>query len=241
MGRTVHVTIFNEFHHERNEQHPASKLYPNGMHSALADLLRVDEELQVTTATQDQPEHGLTAELLEATDVLLWWGHVHQHEVSDAVVDRVCRRVLDGMGFVPLHSSCLSKPFCRLLGTSGQIKWRESGDKERLWVIDHTHPIVAGLGEYVELAEVEMYGEPFDVPTPDDLIFISWFTGGEVFRSGCCWRRGRGRIFYFRPGHETFPIYFDPTVGRILRNACHWAAPDPEMPVPVFGHSQALE
>jgi trehalose utilization protein len=68
-----------------------------------------------------------------------------------------------------------------------------------------------------------MYGEVFDVPAPDELVFVSWFTGGEVFRSGCCYTRGRGRIFYFRPGHETHASYHHPDVRRVIANAVDWA------------------
>jgi trehalose utilization protein len=151
------------------------------------------------------------------------------------VVDRVYKRVLDGMGLIVLHSGHYSKVFKRLMGTSCSLKWREAGEKERLWVIEPGHPIVEGLGEYIEIPHVEMYGERFDIPAPDTLVFVSWFQGGEVFRSGCCFHRGSGKIFYFRPGHETFPIYYQPEIRRVLRNAVHWAAPV-KGPKVVFDH-----
>ena len=210
------------------------------MHNAIGDYLKGQPGFEVRTATLDEPEHGLTEEVLDNTDVLIWWGHAAHGEVQDEIVDRVHARVLDGMGLICLHSAHYSKIFRKLMGTTCSLKWRESGEKERIWVIEHGHPIVEGLGEYFELEHAEMYGEPFDIPEPDTLIFISWFPGGEVFRSGCCYHRGRGKVFYFRPGHETYPLYYDQNVLRVLANASRWAAPG-NGPKPVFGHSQPLE
>jgi len=218
----VAVTIWNEFRHEREDDAVAA-VYPDGIHATLADALAADHE--VRTATLEEPAHGLTADVLAATDVLVWWGHDAHDDVDGAVADRVQERVLEGMGFVPLHSSHYSKPFKQLMGTSCSLQYREDGGTERLWVVDPGHPIADGLDEAIELPETEMYGEPFDVPAPDRLVFVSWFEGGEVFRSGCCYRRGKGRIFYFRPGHETYPIYENEAVQQVLRNAIAWAAP----------------
>ena len=169
------------------------------------------------------PEHGLTDEVLDNTDVLFWWGHVLHGEVSDAVVAKVYERVLKGMGLVVLHSGHFSKIFKKLMGTGCNLKWRESGDLERLWVVKPSHPIAAGLGEYFELPAEETYGEHFDIPAPDEVVFASWFSGGELFRSGCCFERGNGRIFYFRPGHETFPTFYDENVKKVLVNSALWA------------------
>jgi len=239
MNRTVRVTVWNEYRHEKTNEH-IGKIYPNGMHNAIGDYLKGQPGFEVRTATLDEPEHGLTEEVLDNTDVLIWWGHAAHAEVQDEIVDRVHARVLDGMGLICLHSAHYSKIFRKLMGTTCSLKWRESGEKERIWVIEHGHPIVEGLGEYFELEHAEMYGEPFDIPEPDTLIFISWFPGGEVFRSGCCYHRGRGKVFYFRPGHETYPLYYDQNVLRVLANASRWAAPG-NGPKPVFGHSQPLE
>jgi trehalose utilization protein len=196
------------------------------MHEAIAKHLRAQPDTRVRTATLDEPEHGLTEDVLRETDVLTWWGHVAHGEVSDEVVDRVQKRVVTGgMGLLVLHSGHVSKIFTKLMGTTCLLKWREAGEKERLWVIDRAHPIADGLPDYFELPHTEMYGEPFDVPQPDQLVLISWFAGGEVFRSGGCWHRGRGKVFYFRPGHETFPIYYDENVLRVITNAIRWAAP----------------
>lgn len=234
----IRVTVWNEYRHERNDQHVAS-IYPEGIHTTIGAALE-KSGLKVRTATLDEPEHGLSEEVLASTDVLLWWGHQAHGEVSDEIVTRVQKRVLDGMGLIVLHSGHFSKIFKRLMGTSCDLKWRESGDRERLWVVAPGHPIVEGLGEYVEIASEEMYGEHFDIPTPDTLVFISWFTGGEVFRSGCCYTRGVGKIFYFRPGHETLPTYHHPEVQRVIANAVYWAAPTPTAHR-IFGNTPALE
>ncbi len=224
MSKAIRVTVWNEFLHEKKHE-AVRKVYPEGIHKVIADGLRKAGGFEVREAWQEQPEHGLTEEVLAQTDVLFWWAHMGHGMVEDAIVDRVQQRVLEGMGIVFLHSGHFSKPFKRLMGTSCDLKWREVGEKERLWVVDPGHPIADGLPEYFELPETEMYGEHFDIPQPDQQVFISWFAGGEVFRSGCCWHRGKGKIFYFRPGHETYPIYYNETIQHVLANGARWAAP----------------
>jgi trehalose utilization protein len=220
----LRVTVWNEFRHERTM--PAVKeIYPDGMHRTIASFLDAPD-CAVRTAVLDDPEHGLTEEVLAATDVLVWWGHMFHELVGDAVVDRVQQRVLAGMGLVPLHSAHMSKPFRRLMGTSGRLRWRDDGEEELLWVVAPGHPAVAGLGKpFIRIPVEEMYGEYFDSPQPDEVVLISAFAGGEVFRSGCAFHRGRGRIFYFRPGHEAFPTFHHPDVQAVIRNAVRWAAP----------------
>ncbi|MBS7639008.1 MAG: ThuA domain-containing protein [Candidatus Bathyarchaeia archaeon] len=239
MSIKINVTVWNEFIHER-EDPKVAKIYPEGMHAVIARYLS-SQGFNVRAAIFDEHEHGLTEEVLNNTDVLIWWGHVAHERVSDAVVDRVYRRVTrDGMGLIVLHSGHLSKIFRRLLGTSCELKWREAGEKERVWVVAGGHPITEGLGDYFEIEREEMYGEPFDIPPPDELIFISWFKGGEVFRSGCCFYRGLGKIFYFRPGHESYPTYYNPDVLRVISNAVRWCAPV-KRPRPVMGNVKPLE
>lgn len=217
------VTIWNEYRHEIMDDDVA-KIYPQGMHVPIMKFLE-SEGFKVQIATLDQPEHGLTDDVLSTTDVLTWWGHSAHEEVKDEVVERVYQRVLDGMGLVALHSSHFSKIFRKLMGTSCGIYWRKDGGKERIWVVNPGHPIASGLPDYFEIPHAEMYGEPFDIPEPDSLVFVSWFPGGEVFRSGCCYSRGRGKIFYFRPGDEVYPIYHDRTVLDIIKKAVLWSAP----------------
>lgn len=233
MSTNLRVTIWNEYRHERSNPQIA-EIYPHGMHGAIAQHLR-EQGLEVHAATLDEPEHGLTSEVLEDTDVLIWWGHTAHHEVDDAIVERVQARVLAGMGLVVLHSGHFSKIFKRLMGTSCDLKWREAGEKERIWVVEPGHPIAEGLPPYFEIEHEEMYGERFDIPAPETLVLISWFQGGEVFRSGCCYTRGKGKIFYFRPGHETYPTYYHPYVLRVITNGVRWAHQTPSHPV-TFGN-----
>jgi len=237
MPETIRVTVWNENLHEQTDPKVRS-VYPDGIHGAIAGYLS-QQGLEVTTATLDQPEHGLTDEVLNSTDVLTWWGHGAHDKVEDEIVDKVHRRVLAGMGLIVLHSGHFSKIFRKLMGTTCNLKWREADEKERIWTVQPGHPIAEGIGEYFELTE-EMYGEFFDIPQPEQLVFVSWFEGGEVFRSGCTYTRGNGKIFYFRPGHETYPTYYNPQVMKIIANGVRWAAPS-HGPAPVFDNAKPLE
>ncbi len=220
----IKVTVWNEFHHERNLDR-VKELYPNGIHAVIAEFLKCSD-ISVRTATLDQPECGLTQDVIDDTDVLIWWGHAKHDLVPDEIVKRVRDAVVDrGMGMIFLHSAHKSKPFMSLLGTSGNLKWRCAKEKARVWTVAPSHQIAQGLGEYFEIPHEEMYGEPFVIPQPDELVFISWFQGGEVFRSGCCYHRGNGNIFYFQPGHEEYPNYYIPEVQQVIKNAVRWAAP----------------
>ncbi|MEF2070522.1 ThuA domain-containing protein [Consotaella aegiceratis] len=217
----IRTVVWNEFVHEK-ENPVVRELYPEGIHGKIAEVLAADPDVEVSTATLEEPEHGLPAERLDTTDVLVWWGHKAHGQVADAVVERVLERVHQGMGLIVLHSGHFSKVFKRLMGTPCSLRWREAGERERLWAIDRAHPIVQGVGPSIELPNAEMYGEPFLVPEPMETVFVSWFEGGEVFRSGLTYKRGAGRIFYFRPGHETYPIYHNPEIQTVLRNAVRW-------------------
>jgi trehalose utilization protein len=220
-GVTIRVVIWNEFIHER-EDTSVRAIYPDGIHATIAAALGSDG-MSISTATLDQDEHGLAQVRLQETDVLLWWGHKAHGEVADTVVDRIAQRVYEGMGLIVLHSGHFSKIFKRLMGTPCSLRWREAGERERMWVLNPSHPIARGLGSAIEVPNSEMYGEPFLVPEPMETVFISWFQGGEVLRSGVTYRRGAGNIFYFSPGHETYPIYHLPAVQTVLRNAVGWA------------------
>lgn len=238
--KKIRVTIWNENVHEKTNA-DVRKLYPEGLHGVLAKNLAASD-LTIRTATLDQPEHGLTEEVLNDTDVLLWWGHAAHDRVDDKIVARVQQRVWDGMGLIALHSAHMSKIFRALNGTSGKLHWREVGEKERLWVIDPAHPIAAGLPEHFELPYEEMYGEPFMIAGDAKVILMSWFEGGELFRSGFTLQRGNGKLFYFRPGHETFPSFYDANVIRTIANAVRWACPAAaSMPYPKTHRPEPLE
>ncbi|MGI8781551.1 MAG: ThuA domain-containing protein [Solirubrobacteraceae bacterium] len=224
----VRVTVWGENVHERTEE-PVRALYPEGMHATIAGGIGalLGERVRVRTATLEQPEHGLTESVLADTDVLTWWGHTAHEQVEDAVVERVHAAVLGGMGLLALHSAHYAKVFRRLLGTSCSLRWRNEGERELVWTVDPGHPIAAGVPQPVVIEAQEMYGEHFDIPAPDELVFVSSFAGGEVFRGGCCFRRGAGRIFYFSPGDQDYPVYRHPDVQRVIANAVEWAAPAP--------------
>lgn len=234
----INVTIWNEFLHEKQHEE-VTRVYPEGIHIALQKGL-ASEQFNIRTATLEEPEHGLTEEILNNTDVLVWWGHMGHDRVEDAIVERVHARVMAGMGLIVLHSAHFSKIFKKLMGTGCDLKWREANEKERLWVVNPGHPIAEGLPEYITLDHEEMYGEHFDIPAPDELIFLSWFQGGEVFRSGCTFTRGQGKIFYFRPGHETFPTYYNEHILKVISNGIKWAKPTMTA-TPVRGNAQPLE
>lgn len=218
----IRVTIYNEFFHEKVDE-TVKKLYPKGIHNHLKKALE-DDEIVIRTVTLDDID-TLTKEVLDETDVLIWWGHVAHAKVPDEVAVLVRNAVLGGMGAIFLHSAHISKPFTMLMGTSGSLGWRETGDVSRVWVMDPCHPIAQGIDRFLEIENEETYCEPFDIPTPDELVFTSWYSGGEVFRSGCCWKKGRGKVFYFQPGHETYPVYHNEDVIKVIKNAVKWAVP----------------
>lgn len=235
----IKVTVWNEFQHEKLDE-AVKAVYPSGMHNAIKDFLQ-SEEIEVKTATLEDEECGLTQEVLDNTDVLLWWGHMAHNKVPDEVAMRVRDAVLKGMGMIFLHSAHHSKPFKLLMGTSCNLAWREHGDMERVWVCNPSHPIVQGIDRFFVLPHEEMYGEPFDIPEPEKLILMGWYEGGEVFRSGCCYTRGNGKIFYFQPGHETYPTYYIKEVQTIIKNAVYWAKPEFRVAELVCPHVEKLQ
>ena len=221
----IRVTVWGENVHDQRHQ-LVKDIYPRGMHTCIAEALNKVPGVAARTVTLQDHEHGLTEQVLDETDVLTWWGHAAHGDVRDDIAARVADRVLKGMGLIVLHSGHHSKVFKRLMGHNCDLLWREAGEKERLWTVNPGHPIAQGIPAHFELAHEEMYGEPFGIPEPDELVFISWFQGGEVFRSGATWRRGAGKVFYFRPGHETYPTYHDATVQKVIANAVAWAKPE---------------
>ena len=201
------------------------KAYPEGMGVCLRQLLEEDGNAVTLVRADENGAEGLTDDILAATDVMFWWGHWYHGAVSDELIAKVAERALRDMGMVFLHSAHDSKMLKKLLGTSCSLKWREDGELERLWCVDMSHPIARGLGEFIDIPREEMYGEPFDIPVPDELVYVGWFRGGEVLRGGCVFRRGRGKLFYFNPGHETYPTYKLPAVQKLLVQACDYVAP----------------
>jgi trehalose utilization protein len=237
----IRVTVWGENRHEKTDE-IVQELYPDGMHATIADGIReyLGADAVVRTVTFDDDEHGLTDEVLAETDVLTWWGHRAHKEVADEIVDRVQEHVLSGMGLLVLHSGHFSKIFKRLMGTTCSLRWRNEDDRELVWTVDPAHPIVKDVPNPIDIAQQEMYGEFFDVPTPDETVFISSYSGGEVFRSGLTYKRGRGRIFYFSPGDQAYPVYHHPDVRRVLANACVWAANPVERKLPALSRTMPV-
>jgi len=236
MGSAFRVLVWGENRHEQVEEHVRA-IYPHGMHTTIAEGISefLGDTAEVSTTTLDEPDHGLTEEVLAATDVLVWWGHAAHGEVDDTVVERMHQHVLAGMGLLVLHSGHWSKIFGKLMGTTCTLRWRSEQDRELVWTVNPTHPITQGVPNPIIIDAQEMYGEYFDIPDPDELIFISSFTGGEVFRSGCTFRRGHGKIFFFSPGDQDYPVYHHPHVRRVIANGVAWARSDrPERAVPVL-------
>ncbi len=234
----LRVTVWDE-----NKPH-IEEYYPAGIRGAVADAIKGDG-VEVTIAHLDEPDQGISEDLLENTDVLVWWGHARHGEVDDELAAKIKQRVHHGgMGLVVLHSGHYSKPFRATLDCTGHLKggWRESDDTEEITVCAPWHPIAEGVSNFTLEAE-EMYGGPFGTPPVEVLIFQSFFPkGGEVFPCGAVWTvgdgvdldftsgpgngvgqgKGIGRVFYFRPGHETYPTYFHSEVKTIIRNGVLW-------------------
>ena len=222
--KKIRVTIWNEYRHEKRSEQVRA-IYPEGIHKTIGAFLSECEDLEITYATLDDPHQGMPDEVLNNTDVLIWWGHTAHGEVDDALVERIRQRVYAGkMGFVPVHSGHHSKPFKQILGTTGNLSWGQD-QKEIIWNLNPSHPIAAGIPDHFILDVEEMYGEPFYIPTPDEIIFGGWFEHGNMMRAGCTWRRGAGKIFYFQPGHERCPSFHNPYVQQIIKTGVHWAAP----------------
>ena len=238
----MNITIWCEHLQDQTDERVRA-VYPDYIHGALAQALEplTAQGATIRIATLDMPDCGLPPEVLDTTDVLLWWGHIGHDRVPDELARAVADRVLLGMGFLALHSAHYCKPFKLLMGTTCSLR-HGKGASERLWCLDPGHPIAQGVPTCIEIPNEEMYGEFYDIPAPDELVYGAWFAGGELFRAGCCWRRGSGKVFYFQPGHETDASYYLPHIQQILRNAVQWAAPTRwRNTLNCIGHRQTAE
>lgn len=239
----IRVTVWSEGIDAELEPR-AIALYPDDINTYLAGFLKGNADFEVRCRDISQPENGMGQDIIDGTDVLLWWSHLYDDQVSDEVVDRIVDAVLDGkMNLALLHAGIHSKIGTKLLGKNSTTgKYREVGEMERMWVIDRGHPVVAGLEkEYLEFPDSEMYGEPYGMPTPDEIVFISWFEGGEVLRSGVSWHKGAGRVFYLAPGHEEFPVYANPELQKVMANMIRWLRPVAGPPITFHGEIGSIE
>lgn len=227
----IRVTVWNEYVHER-EYEGIAKVYPKGIHGCIADFLDTDEDITVRCATLDMEDQGISEEMLKNTDVLIWWAHARHEEITDENVKLIQEAVLGGMGLIALHSAHCSKIMKALMGTTMSLSWRNN-DSETLQCVKTLHPIANGVPSVIDIPHEEMYSEWFDIPKPDDIVFEGTFSKGEKFRSGVTFTRGYGKIFYFQPGHEEYPIYFMSEIQRIITNAVHWVySPDAPRKLP---------
>lgn len=207
------------------------EVYPNDINGAIAEGLKELKGWEVVVANLSDPNQGLPDELLNRADVLIWWGHQRHDQVKDPLVSKIVKRVKeDGMGFISLHSSHFAKPNKALMGTA--CSWGAYvGDSTTLKVTvkDPGHPIAKGVKEFT-IVHNERYSDPYAVPTPQSVVFegIATLKDGKVDPSqqGFTWQIGKGKMFYFQPGHETNPVFYDANVGRIMINAVQWAAPE---------------
>lgn len=219
MPNPIRVLVWSEFSEPK-------EVYPHGIHGAVADALNKLDGVTAATATLDDADQGVSEAALAGADVLAWFGHVKHGAVTDVSVDRIVKHVKErGMGFLGLHSTHFAKPFKALMET--ECSWRtyvEDGKSAEIHVWDASHPIAQGVPNFV-IPKEEWYGEPYKVPPPDSVVLVGLYTDRrEIARDGMTWTAGKGRVFYFRPGHETFPIYFMPEVQKILGNAARWLA-----------------
>ncbi|MCI8623421.1 MAG: trehalose utilization protein ThuA [Provencibacterium sp.] len=229
----IRVTVWNEFYDD--PRHPAiQELYPGGVQEYLASVLREEPDMAVTARHfYEDDACGLSDEVLDSTDVLLVYGHILRDNVPEDRVKKLIERVVkEGMGVIFLHSALWMNLFQRLVGPGAYCGYRELGERERVWVVNRNHPIAAGLPSSFVIPHTEVYSEPAGFPDPDELVFISWYQGGEAARSGMVWRRGAGRIFYFSPGHAWYNAMQIPEYHTVIKNAVRWAVP-PSSPPPL--------
>ncbi len=203
-------------------------VYPDGVNGALADGLNRHPGLIVNRAGLDEESAGLTDTDLDETDVLVWWGRFRHEEVPDDRVLAISERVRSGqLGFVALHASCQSKPFRALMDGPCELGgWRDDGRPETIAIAEPDHPLAIGVEPFT-LPRSIMYAEPFAVPEPESVVFVSHWGEGQTFRSGMTWTVDQGRVAYFRPGHDQFPVLFHPQVRQVITNAVLWASPKP--------------
>jgi len=201
-------------------------VYPKGIHGDIAEYLNASGNVEAKVVQLSDPDQGVSQAMLDWADVLLWWGHQKHRDVTDETVQRIVKSVKEGgMGYFAMHSAHYSRGLIAILGTPCGLGSVGDGGAESISVVMPDHPIAKGVSDFV-VPRTEYFGEPFGVPEPEAVVFKSTFEKGDNiwFRSGCCWTVGKGRVFYFRPGHETYPIMRQPEVQKVIYNATLWSA-----------------
>jgi trehalose utilization protein len=238
-NKGINVLVWDE----QQDVQVKSGAYKNFLGNAVAEFLSKTDGLQVVSANINEPDQGLADDRIAAADVVVWWGHVRHKDVNDSKVESIVAKVKAGKaGFVALHSAHYSKPFKNLMGTNCGFKKvdanKNEGFVQHLRVVSPMHPIAKGVKDF-DIPKTEIYGEPFEVPMPDAIVLYGHWDTGDSFPDVCCWTVGGkgvssaaakaanpgGRVVYFRPGHETFPIFHQPEVQRVVTNCVLWAAP----------------
>lgn len=271
---TINVVVWDE-------QQPAQKeAYDDFLGNEIASYLEKQSGISVRTVNLASPEKGIADNVLNSCDVLIWWGHVRQFEITPEQGKAIVKRIKSGqLDLIALHSAHWATPFVEAMKdrtmsnaltrfkqisseqldlqyvdpprryfapdrddlltprfyprkfpngrTELVIHWpnccfpayRNDGKPSTLYTIQPDHPIAQGIPSRFQLPSTEMYDEPFHVPEPDEVIFEERWPTGEWFRSGMIWNIGDGKVFYFRPGHETFPVYKQEVALNIIENA----------------------
>lgn len=268
-----------------DEQQPKQRgAYPNFLGNQIASYLKKQPGLSVKSVRMNDPEQGLSSEVLDNCDVLIWWGHRRQQEITPETGQALVERIRAGqLSLIALHSAHWSTPFMEAMNARSRddalaklpeadrgratfelihpfkdkykppkrddsptpraeystaadgaprIKLylpnscfpavRADGMPSHVTAVLPNHPIARGIPAKFTILHTEMYDEPFHVPAPDQVVFEEHWDAGEHFRTGMVWKLGRGKVFYFRPGHETYPVYFEPYPLKILDNAVRW-------------------
>ena len=267
-----------------DEQQPKQKqAYDHYIGATLAKHLEKSNKFEIISTHIDAPQHGIDVATLDATDVIIWWGHVRHSEISISETKPIIDRIKDGkLSFIALHSAHWATPFMEAMNektreitekkfqvaseavkyvappgrvpphkssvltpfylaytrgrVTGEVQvnlpnccfpaWRADGKPSLMRSVSMSHPIATGIPSSFKIAKTEMYSEPFHVPEPDTVIFEEYWDAGEWFRSGMVWNIGKGKVFYFRPGHETYPVFKEPIPLKVIENAVSYLGTD---------------
>ena len=274
----IQVVVWDE------QQEKQKRAYPNYLGNHIASHLQKNESLDVLSVNLNDPGQGLSDEVLENCEVMVWWGHVRHTEISLETSKKLIRRVKEGkLNLIFLHSAHWANPFIEAmnevvrhrvenkyaaLGNKVEIEYayipdsnrftvpplgsivkpsiyerkfphgnvkvrvdmpscvfpfyRPDGKPSTLITLKPKHPIAQGIPSSFTIPETEMYDEPFHIPEPDEVIFEERWDAGEWFRSGALWQIGEGKVFYFRPGHELYKVFYEPLPLKIVENAVLW-------------------